>query len=491
MDYSQLMSQLETLSRVGEGIKVRKVLSELNISRIPRPYKLGFANIARRNHQAFLALRILNTTVLARNPLSEPPTTEEIAEYSVSLLNIGATREAKNLLRDLNDQEFNQVLLYRSFVAFTEWNYAEAVPWLKKFIRQERDEYQKVIGQVNLAAALNFTGDFNRSQRLLKIILSSTEKHGYHLLRGNALELSALAAIGLKDYGLAKEYLSFAANHLKNVRNLTDFYVKKWGVILSLYKRVSNQSLEELSRLKREALVLRNWESCRELDYFKSLFTKDQTLFTHVFFGTPYPAYRKKMLEEKWTNWCLPTEYIYKSEVVVEEEREVFDLAIGQCDSKEIFLEPGQLMHNCLILLVSDFYRPRALGSLFSELFPDEVFNPNSSPDRIYQLIRRLRVWIKKNRLPISLLESQGFYSIELKGNLALRVPEEIKLASKESVLMEKLVSHFGKKAFTAADASRLLNLSRTSLQRFLTWAQLRKCIEKQGSGPKLYYKIL
>lgn len=491
IDYFELLSHLETLSRGGEGLKVRKSLSEINLSKIPRTYKLGFANIARRNNQAFIALRILNSTVRAKKLLSEPASIEELAEYSVSLLNIGATREAKNLLRNLDDQKHNQVLLYKSFAAFNEWNYAETVPWLKAFIRQETNDYQKVIGQVNLAAALNFIGDFSESQKLLNKILKSTDSLNYHLLHGNALELSALASIGLKNYHQAEEHLNAAAKHLKNVRNLTDFYVKKWRVLLKLHQRVSKRSLDELNNLKQEAIERRNWESCREFDYFKSLFNKDRRLFTHVFFGTPYSAYREKMLKEKWFHSSLPTDYIYQSTANTTRDLEVFDLASGQHESQDVFLEPGQLMHNGLILMIKDFYRPRALGSLFSELFPDEVFNPDSSPDRIYQLIRRLRQWIKKNQLPIQLTESRGFYSIALQGKMAFRVPMDIQLASKEAFLLSELSSHFVTKTFTAAKACELLGLSRTSFKRFINWAQDHNHVEKQGSGPKTHYKIL
>ena len=77
------------------------------------------------------------------------------------------------------------------------------------------------------------------------------------------------------------------------------------------------------------------------------------------------------------------------------------------------------------------------IGTIFSELFPDERFNPVSSPARVRQQISRTRKWFAK--YPVKIIESDGFYSLKLDGAFSFRVPLDHHRMDPMTLQFEKL----------------------------------------------------
>src|SRR5262249_54709284 len=121
-----------------------------------------------------------------------------------------------------------------------------------------------------------------------------------------------------------------------------------------------------------------------------------QDLFDHLYIGSPLAAYRKRLEKE----FHLEPSESYRLGASADR---VLDIATGDGRGIE---SPGhgKMVHQLVGALVKDFYRPRRLGQLFSDLYPNEYFNPFSSPVRLHRLIQRAREWLASERLRAEIL---------------------------------------------------------------------------------------
>lgn len=145
------------------------------------------------------------------------------------------------------------------------------------------------------------------------------------------------------------------------------------------------------------------------------------------------------------------------------------------------------------MLLIEDFYHPKRVGTLHSELFPDSYFNPVSSPNRIYQVISRLRQWAEGTNVPLSIKEDNGYYWARVLAGLGVLVREEKTLASEVSpnqTLINRLQEQRIEE-FSAKQACDSLGLSRSSFNRFAKWAIDEGVLEKRGQSSATHYRLI
>jgi hypothetical protein len=126
-----------------------------------------------------------------------------------------------------------------------------------------------------------------------------------------------------------------------------------------------------------------------------------------------------------------------------------------------------------------DFYRPLRIGALFSELFPGEVFDINSSPDRVHQFLRRARRSLRAHKLPLKIVETHAFYSLEITGNISFRLPRDHQSVDHMHLHFMALRKAFADgRRFSAREAQTKLGLSKTTTFRLLSWAKEQKKID-------------
>ncbi|MGE0174026.1 MAG: hypothetical protein AB7T49_14610 [Oligoflexales bacterium] len=109
---------------------------------------------------------------------------------------------------------------------------------------------------------------------------------------------------------------------------------------------------------------------------------------------------------------------------------------------------PHDLLYRMFLILTSDAYRPQRLIDIFAQLHPGEHFFPDSSPNRIHQLINRFKTLLVAKKIPLSLNKQNGWYRLEPKpGNaveivyedeVSLQTPQQIKFASAFATLEDK-----------------------------------------------------
>lgn len=72
----------------------------------------------------------------------------------------------------------------------------------------------------------------------------------------------------------------------------------------------------------------------------------------------------------------------------------------------------GDINHQLLSLLATDFYKPRSLGDVFSALFETENYHPQTSAQQVLTVVEQLRSWFQENEIPLDVLIEKNRYSI-------------------------------------------------------------------------------
>lgn len=499
LDFEKKIAHIQQLISRGKLGLARREIKKLTRKKIPRHLILEVATLSRRSHLPFYSIRLLNPYVRLLHPGVSLASAPEKAEYAVSLSQIGAVEEAIELLKGIDTQKYPDVLLFKSFALIERWNYKDSIELLKEYTkRSDISEYQKLVGEVNLAAAFVHEGAYHDSKQLLLRLMHETERNDYRLLHGNVLELLAQNSIQNEEWNEAEEFLKKASHALSGSESVYDLLVRKWKAILDLLK--TKGSLASISRLKvirDEALYKEQWEIVRDCDSYLAIMSLDKELFLKVYFGTPNALFRKGLFDKmKGTEpppeqyeWRVPHHPQKSREDTTTEMANKLDLSTGKTD-REGVLELGRLLHRLIIALASDFYRPIRIASLHSEIYRGEYFNPDSSPQRVHQAIKRFKKWCVQCNVPLKIVEKRGTYSLFSTAPFSISIHLGFDVSSKQELLIQRFKNKWGSERFSSRDVCGLLDISPTSSRRLLSSLRKQGMIESVGSGVKTTYVI-
>jgi hypothetical protein len=238
---------------------------------------------------------------------------------------------------------------------------------------------------------------------------------------------------------------------------------------------LEGRSSAAFDRLRSLAIKNHDWESLREAELFALKVDFDEERFQRLYFGTPFPGFRDIIALELGKR---PSRQFF---VLGKEASPCFDLGSGAIDGRHT-INSGKKCHQLLEVLLRDFFRPQRIGGLFSELFPSERFNINSSPDRIRQIIRRTRRWFESQRIPVRIVESRGFYSIQIDGPFSFRVPLDRPFIHPYDSHLKKIEETFGdSRLFLAKDIQRQFALTQWMAREVLIHGMKRGLIQRLG----------
>lgn len=482
-----LIQSLETRIRKGFISSVQKDLQDLNIREIPREHVISLANLARRVGLINKTLSFLNKIVRPENTFQTPATPREKAEYAVALQKMGAIKEAMDLLNEVNKEHLPEKLLYMSFCLFAQWNYKEALPLLREYVESDGlSEYMKTVGQVNLAAALVIAKENDEADGLLKSLEEHALGNQLNFLYGNIMELSAQLSVNQNNMNKAREYLNSALKQFKDFDSPDSLFVHKWLAIVECLEE--NTITNSLQKVIAKASSYGHWETLRHCDLIIATITGQRDQLEKVYFGTPHKAYRLKILNEVSPPWSPPEHYTYSGGF--KNPSRTFDLELGNEKDLSLNIPNGQLIHQLMILLCSDLYKPTSLGRLHSYLFDSEYFNPFTSPDRIYQLMKRLKSWLGENNIPVKVKSGSGGYTIELQSAYGFVIPKA-PLPYEPTALGVRKLQRLAGREFSGKEARQKSGLKLSTMTRLLNAALEEGLIEKVGNGPKTRYKII
>lgn len=478
--YDVLIQDCDRDIRSGYPQKVAKRLAGLNLSRVPLEWRLPLAQICRRAGLYFMGLKLLNR-VIAPLP-SDAISAAEAAEYSALLVRIGALSEALERLSSINTADSPEVFLYRAYAHFSLWQYEAAIQSLKEYLKKPLTPYARLIGQTNLGFA--YAG--NRNQALALDVLDDninlTREGGHQQLQSTCHTLRAQVRLQLGDFASAREDLERARNLSDAGQTNDNFLATQWQLILKGLESKSQSPFDELRAL---AVRRHSWEACRMADFYSLQITPNRERFVHLYFGTPFEEFRQIIHKELGPR---PTQPIY---VLGKKSHPRLDLRTGEIDGREGLVFGGKL-HQLFVALLNDFYQHSRVTALFSQLFPGEHFNVSTSPTRVHQIIWRARDWLKTENIPLEIAEDHGFYSLRIIGAFSFRVPIETLSFEIPARRITQLKEHFGNgNIFSAREAQRLLNLSKTSTHELIKHAIENGHIERTGESNRAAgYKV-
>lgn len=450
---------------------------------IKRTHALRVANLARRVRLYDYGLRVLAPFVRKKKGQSRPTCSpSEAIEFAMLLLRSGIDREALELLSSVDAEKTPEAFFVKATWFISQWDYEKAIPYLEAYLARVTSPYAKLIGQVNLAAALIAVGEHASAEELIQSCVAECEENGWERARSNLNELTAQILVARSELDAARIHLERAAKGLGMGQTHDQLYIRKWLAVIS--SKMST-SVEPLNEFRREALALQDWASVREADLFALNVSFDQEKFDLLYFGTPAPAYRSRITK---ITGVQP-----QSKVLTQghSEKIIFDLATGEIQGAQLPLKAGSKPHQLLVCLFRDFYAPISVGAIFSALYPEEFFDPFSSPERVRQVLSRTRKWIDLSGVPLAIEELNGLYRIYLTGKMTIHFPLQRGSFNSYQVLLLRMLNLGSDNNISGADLRQQLDLSFGSFQRFTRWALEEGYLQKLGSGTKTRYRLI
>ena len=490
-DYQLKFESIESDIRSGRSSDAKNKLNNLNTKKIPRAYVEKFANLSYRSNLPNVSLRILGNYIGDRAGLNTSLSGDEIAEYAISLSRLGANHEANRWLNSLETFNSPKTLLYKSFIHITQWEYDQALPYFEKYLGlKEITEYQALVAKTNMVACMIFIGKLEQAEQLLNELIQTNKEQNNELLLTNAYELMSQVKIGTKDYKQAKDFVEKGLSLCRNTESRAEIYLNKWDCVLTLRQNSDQDTIERLLNIKQLSLKKSIWENVRECDFYLSEFQQNNDLFHYVYFGTPHKSYREYLLKKRIKPIQLNNSIEFSLGSKESNDTEIFNIdTLNFNNSKKPIFKFSSLNNSLLKTLTADFYNPQRIGSIFSQIYPGEFYDPFTSPDRVHQAIRRFRKDLKKHNFDMKVEFESGGYLLKTGSTLKLKKSLSPIHENHDSYLLSKLKKEFGENHFSLKQAREHLKLSKTKVH-YLLKPVVNNEIIQTGKGPATKYKF-
>ncbi len=482
------LEEIEELISAGQSARARKLLEGLRVSKIPRNRMSTVANLCRRVGLAELALKILKSVVRSSNSQVKAKA-NEVVVYAQALSSIGGSEEAIRLLNnDYILQEEPKASLYLAFAYFAQWDYQTALVHLENFLnRIEKGTYIYYIGQVNCVAALVTLARYKEAKEFLEPLIQDLDSRKHTVLAGNCRELLAQVFFNQNKLEKASILLDQALELLGDQKYPDALFVKKWQALIDLKKdRTSKEARKKIEWIRNKAREIDHFETLRDVDYHTSLIDGDRELFNRVYFGSPFAAYRQKMKKSS----KMPVDLSFRrnfSNLQAKKYIEINSLIEGP----EALFAKGSLYHRLLYQLSLDFYRPIRIPTLFSKLYSDEFFEPESSSQKMKMLISRLRKIIAPLGLKIEEKSGKGYLlTADSKVGLIYRAIEKKPPSSRLHSRFKEICEHFSDQDFSCEDVSQFFDVSPRTAVRWLNEYCEQGMMEKIGVKKGVRYQV-
>lgn len=484
INFTNLLEKCDQAIRDGHSDQALSYLKFISTQNTPREIIFKFSELAYRANQFLLAIKFLNPVIHPKNLGVKPASPEEKLIYATSLLHLGAIEEATVRLKELDADANPEILLHQAFAYFAEWKYTSAIPVLRRYVKAKQlPEYRRCVGQLNLAAAFVFSGQFVKAEKLLVQIRSEFKEQGHSLLLGNSLELSAHLCLLQNNFKAAANYISEAEIILTKVSGRYLFYVKKTQVFIQLLENKADvNSLAKLNVLRNEARDLKQWETLRDCDLFEAIATHNKELIVKLLWGTPHEKYKQRVLSLTGDTIEKLPEFYWTISGNGEPSQEKLDFSQLLLDRPKLKL--------LLNALTQDFYKPLRIGDLFSRIYSEEKFDALSSPRRLFSCVHQLNAWFQQSQIDLKVKIVSGEFYLTSKNGIQLRFDVLPKVQSQFRLELKVLHNTVGSKTFTSNQAAEVLNMSKPATLKILRKALKSKSMLKVGDGKSTVYRF-
>lgn len=397
MNYQQQLTIWDEWIKQGQALQVRALCRKLNHKKIPRAYLVDYAQIARRVGAAELIVLWLSPIVRSEKALATPATDSEKAIYALALLRLGAFREAKQILSSIDPGKDPQVYFYRASLNMNQWNYDRAIPDLKRYIQQkEIPLYSRLVGRLNLCASLVSNKNWTQADLEISKLMRILQKNKIQLLSGNLLEIRSQMHYDQNNPADALKDLQQAAIILQKADERSRLYIEKWRLINEMKESQKPLSfINQFAELKIKASKIKDWETCRDCDLQQARILKNEELMSRVFWGSQFLGYKKRILN-LFSDLQPGSDFVWQHDT--KSNNDSLDLVTAA---------PTYILRKLFFILTREMYQPLRTTEILDQLFPQEYYNPITSPAKLHRLIARARHWLQVEQIPVG-IESFG-----------------------------------------------------------------------------------
>lgn len=447
------------------------------------------AGLARRAYLPNLGIHILFSLVRPTGRMKREATIDEKVEYAACLFRLGACREAKAILQSLPTAHSADIVFFTAGAEVREWNYDRAIPlWREFLVHPKANSYSRLVGKLNLAICLVFERLYPEAKGYLAEVLEESNSNEMLLLHANTLRQLGILELNRGNIAEAEDIFLQAKHLLRNSRGLDLYFCDKWIGISRFLKKPSNESAErDLLTLRKTGIEIAHWESVRDIDFRLAAEKNDKRLLEHLYFGTPFESFRRRLRRDGLIN-LLPPDYAWHlgGDGAPASSLDLFSDHENVSNGRKT----GHLMYRLYRVLTSDFYRPFSGIELFERLFPDEKFSPRSSIVRVQQAVSRLRRILKAEKAPLLIKgKNTGFnLSASKPVKITVRLWEENKtgLNARFDLVRAKLGNEF-----SSSQIADLFDVTSRGAAIILKPAIEVGILERVGSGKFTRYRFL
>ena len=462
--------------RQGQGQTVREQLESLSADRSLEKHYPKIINLCRRTGAYATGFSIGNRFFHdhSTNVQAYP---EFYLEYAALLSEVGAFEIAGKIFSQFVEGSYRWQGFYLALHKMKIWDFHAAEKYLVHFLNEEDDEYWHKVAELNLIFCQIFNRKIESAQENLERLQLLDNKK---LILGTIQEQMGEVHFLQGQYEKSKTCLNNATNLLQGTANPIFLFARKWQLILQLKETGKLPSDWEAFSL--QCRKQGYWEVLRDMDFYRSHVTEDELLLNRVYFGTPHEQYRKRLLLE--TEWTPSNEWLYGTPpndwIWSRQKAELF--------FRDQKIPLPDLFRRLLQCLSDDLYRQNATGYIFDALYPADHFHPEFARQRIYSLISRFRKYCSENEIPFEVESHHLGFQITRASIEYFNVQKPILWDLSFDEKIEKLMSHFGNKEFSANEAAEFLQTSKRTLNRLLTLAVDTGSLIRTGKSRNIRY---
>ena len=474
-----IFKNVDQLIREGQHLKAKSLLNTVKLSEIPRDQLVQVSDFGIRLKDPLFSLKVLARVMKNHHEGIESARPDEIVSYTKALIKMGFFKEAERWMAKLDTTQKHEIHNLKSRLRISQWDYQGAIHSLKRYQSGLKDNpYLLLVNSLNLASALTYVKDYEQATEILQATLEQATRANHKIIIINCHELLGQVCIMSGQFEEGQQHLEKSLTQLGQQKNIYSFYGKKWLWIARLNSgNDKGKIISEGHTLRNQAEESGFLEDIRDIDRRLAIATNNRELGLHVYHGTFYKSFKGILKSELFANEEIPHQHIWNLNQIDSKAPRfaVEDLPKRQENPRKIFQ-----------VLTLDFYRPLSTGHLFSELFPDEYFDPFSSPTRLYQNIQQLR-----SSLPEGLIVNYSQDGV----SLGAKKPFQIIVShngrnSNTSPSVRQLRGQMKRSWFTTKDVATVLSISQRSAQRLIKKSSEDYKIESQGQGRTKRYRF-
>jgi len=405
------LEEIESLIKSGQQVQARAQLVAVKPEQVSPVDLVYFCSLLRRARMSVEVIKILQPLVYPKARSAAVATIEEKLEYASNLIRLGALSEAERILNSIDADKYPVVLIRKGFLVISSWDYKKANQYFKSYIDHPHAEaYSVIVAKVNYLQGLVYLREVEQAWILAQQLLQELDPVKNRFLLGAVCEFSAGIFRQKKDKKRALQFIEQGKQIFINSESTDEFLLRKQEQIIL-------GDIEGLRKIREEAVERDHYESVRDIDFHIALVKKNEKLLTQIYWKTKSSFYKERILQYAIENKIKVDSHFFKFS---KNKGIVFDLESHQLNGSNMNLKKNKAEARLLKALLVEAYNPIKIYDLFASVYPDEIFFPDYSSDKIHQLLKRLRQFIQKAQLPIEVVCEKEKYKVVTKGNFSL-----------------------------------------------------------------------